>query len=101
MLGAVQLIHTLHPDRRRAGPLDIRAHGYQQRGYIDDLRLTSTIFHQRIALSQNRRHEQVFRAGHGNLVENNVRAMQPVGPCFQIAVFLHDGGAHRFQAFEM
>ncbi len=81
--------------------LDICAHGHQQSGHIDYFRLAGAILHQRIALRQNRRHEQVFRAGHGNLVENNMRAMQSFGASFQVAVFLHDGRAHRFQAFEM
>ena len=101
VLGAVQLAHALHPDRRRAGALDIRAHGHQQRGQVDDLRLAGAVFHQRIAVGKNRRHQQIFRAGHRNLVENNVRAMQPLGACFQIAVLLHDGGAHRFQPLEV
>ncbi len=101
MFGAVQLVHALNPDGRRARALDIRAHGYQQSGQVDHLRLPGAIFHQRIALSQNRRHQQVFRARHGDLVENNVRAMQPLGPRFQIAVLLHDGRAHGLQPLEV
>jgi hypothetical protein len=95
MLGAVQLVHALHPDGRGARALDIRAHGHQQSGQVDHLRLARAILHQRIALGKNSRHEQVFRAGHGDLVEDDMRAMQPFGARFQIAVLLHDGCAHR------
>ena len=78
MFGAVQLVHALYLDGCRSRALYIRAHGHQQGGQVDHLRLPRAILHQRFALSKNRRHEQVFRAGHGDLVENNVRAMQPL-----------------------
>ncbi len=101
VLGAVQLADALHPDGRRARTLNICAHGDQKGSEVRDLRLAGAILHQRIAISKHCRHQQVFCAGHGNLVENNVRAMQPLGARFQVAVFLHDGGSHRFQALEM
>ena len=63
-----------------------------------DLRLPGAIFHQRFALSQNRSHQQVFRAGDGDFVENDVSAMQPFRASFQIPVLLQNGRAHQLPA---
>ena len=83
MLGAVQLVHALHPDCRSARALNLGAHGHQQGGQVDHLRLARAILHQRIAVGQNSRHQQIFRAGHRDLVEDDMRAVQPLGARFK------------------
>jgi hypothetical protein len=68
---------------------------------IRDLRLARAVFHHRLAICQHGCHQQVLRAGHGDLVEENMRALQPIGLRFQITMFLRDGGAHCLQALDV
>ena len=84
-----------------ARAFDLRAHGDEHRRQIGDFRLSRAVLHHRFAVSQDRGHQQIFRSGYGDFVEDDVRAFQPVGPGLQIAVLLDDGGAHRFQALDM
>ena len=99
---AVQAGHALHADGRRAGALDLRAHGGEQRGQVGDLRLARAVLHQRFALGQHRGHQQIFGAGDGDLVEDHVRAAAAAPRArFEVAVLLGDGRAHLFQALDV
>ena len=46
-------------------------------------------------------HEQVFGAGDGNLVEDNLRAFESGCGCFNVAVLLRDLGAEAFESFDV
>ena len=98
---AMQAGHALHANRRCARAFNLRAHRGQQRGQIGHFRLARAVLHQRFAVGQHRGHQQVFSAGHGDLVEDQVRAAQPVGARLKIAVLLRDGRAHLFQALDV
>ena len=91
----------MHADGRRARALDLRAHGGEQRGQVDDLGLARAVLHQRFALGQHRGHQQVFGAGDGDLVEDQMRAVQALGARLKIAVLLRDHRAHLLQALDV
>ncbi len=98
---AMQSADALHANRRGARAFDLRAHGGQQRGQVGNLGLTRAVLHQCFALGQHRGHQQILRACDGNLVEDQMRAKQPLHARLQIAVFLGDRGAHLLQAADM
>ena len=85
---AVQAGDAAHANGGGARALNLRAHGGEQRGQVGDLRLARAVLHQRFALGQHRGHQQIFRAGDGDLVEDQVRAAQALGARFKIAVLL-------------
>ena len=66
------LLDALHADGGGARAFDLRAHLDQQVGEIDDFRLARAVFHDGLAIGQRRRHQQIFCAGDGDLVENDV-----------------------------
>ena len=98
---AVQAGHALHADGRCARALDLRAHGGEQRGQVGDLRLARAVLHQRFALGQHGGHQQIFGAGDGDLVEDQMRAAQALRAGLEIAVLLRDGRAHLLQALDV
>ncbi len=97
----VQLLDALDADPRRARALDLGAHGVEQIRQIQHLGLAGAVFQDGFALGQGGGHQDVFGAGDGDLLEDNLRAVQPVGSGFHVSVFLLDLGAERFQALEV
>ena len=98
---AMQLVHAVHAHGRGARAFDLRAHLDQQGGQVGDFGLAGAVFHQGFAFGERGRHQQVFGAGDGDLVENDVRAAQALGARVHVAVFGGDVGAQLFQAFDM
>ena len=82
-------------------PFDLRAHGGEQRGEVGDFGLARAVLDSGFALGEHGGHQQVFGAGDGDLVEDDVRAVQALGAGFEVAVLLGDGGAHVFQALDV
>ncbi len=99
--GSVELRHALHADGGGAGALDLCTHGDEERGEVGDLRLAGAVLKERLALSERCRHQEVFGARDGDLVEDDVRAFQAVGAGFEVAVVVGDGGAHGFKALDV
>ena len=98
---AMEPFNALDSKRRSAGPFDLRAHRSQQGRKVGNFRLTRAVFHEGFALCKHGRHQQVFSAGDGDLVKDNVRAFQPLRAGLKVSVFLSDGGAHLFQTLDM
>ena len=101
MLCSVELADALHADGRGARALDVRAHGGEQRGEVGDLRLARAIFHHGFAVGEYGGHQQIFGAGDGDFVEENVRALQAVGAGFDVSVLVADLRAHGFKALDV
>ena len=80
-----------------AGAFDLGAHGDEQGGEVGDLGLAGAVFEEGFAVGEGGGHEEVFGAGDGDLVEDDVRAFEAVGAGFEVAVVLGDGGAHRLR----
>ena len=57
--------------------------------------------HHGFALGQGCCHEQVFGAGDGNLVEENLSTLKALGAGFDVSVILHDSRAQTLQSFDM
>ena len=62
-----------------------------------DFGLTGTVLKDGLAFSENSGHKKIFRAGHCDLVEHDVRALQPIGSRFEIAMLLGDDSTHCLQ----
>ena len=56
----------------------------------DDFGFAGSVLQNGFAFGQRGGHEQVFRAGDGDLVEDDFCAAQAVGGGFDVAVFLPD-----------
>ncbi len=82
-------------------PLDLCAHGGEQGGEVGDFRFARAVFHHGFAFGEDGGHEQVFGAGDGDLVEDDVCALEAVGAGFDVSVLLGDGGAHGFESLDV
>ncbi len=58
-------------------PSMLRAHLVEQVGQVGNLRLARAVLHDGFALGERGGHQQIFGAGHGDLVEDDVRAFEP------------------------
>ena len=72
------LSDAFHANGRRSRALDLRAHLVEQLGQVGNLGLAGAILHHGLALGQSGRHQQVFRAGDSDLVENNLARLSAV-----------------------
>ena len=79
----------------------MRAHFVQQVGQVGDFGLAGAVLHDGFAVGQRRGHQQVFGAGDGNFVEDNLAALQPFGAGFDVAVLLRDLRAQPFQSLDV
>src|SRR5205807_1286610 len=76
MASTVQLADALDVNGGSSRTLNVCAHLVEQVGEIGDFRLAGAILHDGFAFGEGGRHENVFRAGDGDLVENNFSASQ-------------------------
>jgi hypothetical protein len=75
--------------------VNLGAHGVEQRGQVGDFRFARAVLHDRLALGERGGHQQVFGAGHGDFVENNLGAFERsaflrIGGGLDVAVLLRD-----------
>ena len=101
VFGTVQFRDALDADGGGAGTLNLGAHGVEQGGQIGHLRLARAVFEEGFAVSEGGGHQEILGAGDGDFVEDDVGAFKAIGPCFEIAVLLGDGGAHGCEAFDV
>ena len=100
MLGAVQGLAPLDPQRRAADPLDPRAHPDETGGEIGDLGLARGALDQALAAGEHRRHQRVMGRADRDLGERHLVAGQaPRRPRNDIAAFELDLGAERLRAW--
>ena len=76
---AVQGPDPLDLNAITARAADPGAHPVQAAGQIGDLGLAGRVVNDGPALGQRRRHHQVFRAGHGDDVQRDMRPLEPFG----------------------
>ncbi len=74
--GAVEFGDALHADGGGAGAFDLCAHGDEEGGEVGDLGLAGTVLEEGFAFGEGGGHEEVFGAGDGDLVEDDVRAFE-------------------------
>ncbi len=102
----MQLGDAFDLDGSGAGALNLRAHGGEQGGEIGDFGFAGAVLEDGFAVGESRGHQQVFGAGNGDLVEDDVRALELAGAVvraarFEVAVVLGDGGAHGFETLDV
>ncbi len=98
---AVEFGDALDADGGGAGAFDLCAHGGEERGEVGDFGLAGAVLEDGFAVGEDGGHQEVFGAGDGDLVEDDVRALEAVGAGFEVAVVLGDGRAHGFEAFDV
>ena len=103
MTCTVQFGDSADADGPGAGALDLSAHGVEQGGEVSNLRLAGAVLKQGFAVSEGRGHQQVFGAGDGDLIEDDVSAAQAIlrRTSFQIAVLLRDDCSHLFETADV
>ena len=74
---AVELLHAVDLDGVRTGAANVRAHGVEEVGKIDDVRLARCIFDDRASLGEHGGDHNVHRRADGDLIEIYARAAQP------------------------
>jgi hypothetical protein len=83
MTRTVQFIHALHTNRCSSRAFNFGAHGDQQSGKVGDFRLAGAVLHQCFAFGQHCRHQQVFCASNGDVVEDNMLTLEPISASFK------------------
>ncbi len=101
MLRAVKLVDALDADGCGACAFDLRAHGGEQGGEVGDFGLAGAVLEEGFALGEDGGHEQVFGAGDGDLVEDDVRALEAFGAGLDVAVLVADDRAHAFESLDV
>ena len=74
---AVELLHAVDLDGVRTGAANVRAHGVEEVGKIDDVRLARRVFDDRASLGEHGGDHNVHRRADGDLIEIYARAAQP------------------------
>src|SRR6266481_2624505 len=77
MLRPPQFLHAANPQRRTSVPGNLRSHLPQHHNEVRHFRLPRRVFQHGLALRERRRHQNIFRPGHRNLLKHDVRALQP------------------------
>ncbi len=98
---AVKFFDAADAQGRGARAFNVGAHFDEQRGQVRDLGLAGTVLHQGFALGEGGGHEQVFGAGDGDPVEDNVAALEALGARDHVTVLGGDGRPQTFQAFDV
>ena len=99
--GGAQLLDALDDDLVGARALDLRAHGDQEIGEVDDLRFARGVFDDGFAIGQRRGHHEILGAGDGDGFEVEPRALEPPGARADVAAFDVDVRAHGLQPRDM
>ncbi len=99
--GTVEAGDALNADGRGSGAFDLCSHGDEHGGEVGDFGLARAVFEEGFAVGEDGCHQEVFGSGDGDLVEDDVRAFEAVGPGFEIAVIVGDGGPHGFEALDV
>src|SRR6266481_3062157 len=104
MLRPPQFLHAANPQRRTSVPGNLRSHLPQHHNEVRHFRLPRRVFQHGLALRERRRHQNIFRPGHRNLLKHDVRALQP--PAFwrarlDVPVRSDDLRAHLLQRLQV
>src|ERR1051326_3204369 len=98
---AVKLLYALDADGVRPCALNPCAHLGEQSGQVYNFRLARAVLHDGFTFSESGGHHEIFSAGNGNLVKNNVAAAQAICTGFNISVLLLDRSTKAFQPFDV
>ena len=91
----------MHADGVAAGALDARAHVIEAGREVHHLGLARGVADHGLALRERGGHHQVLGPGHGDQVQDQMRALQAIRRGADVAAFDRDLRAHRREALEM
>ena len=81
-----------------AGALDAGTERDEEIREVDDFGFPGGVLQHGFTVGEHSRHQKVLGAGDRHRIEDNVPALQPVGPGLDEAVLHYDAGAERLQA---
>src|SRR5262249_12386525 len=100
MAGSVKAGDALDLNGGSSCAFDPGSHGVEEAGKVGDLGLAGAVLEDGLSVSQDGGHEEVFGAGDGDLVEDDVSAFEAVGAGFDVSVVVGHGGAHGREALD-
>ena len=98
---AMQALNAGDDEAIGADAIDFCAHGHEQVRQVRDFRLARGIVKNGFAFRQRGCHQQVFRAGDGDHVGDDARALELSGFRMDVAGFDRDLRAHRLQTLDV
>ena len=98
---AVQFLHALHLDPVGSCAFDLRPHLVKQRRQVSHFGFACAILQDGLTLGKSGRHQQVLRAGHGYLFEDDVCSLEALGAGLDVAVLLRNLSAQLLQPFDV
>ena len=101
MLRAFQLAHAFYADRGCACAFDASSHFVEKIGEVGDFGFAGAILEDGLAFRQSCGHQEIFGAGDGDLVEDDLCAFQAVGFGFDVTVLLRDLGAELLESLDV
>src|SRR5690606_35826100 len=102
VLTAVQPLHAVDNQSRRANTFNACTHRHQQIRQINNFRLPCGVFQYRCAFCQHSGHQQVFRTTHGDNIHQDVCTLQTaVAAGADISFININNGAHGFQTAQV
>ena len=97
MRASVQRVHTLHANCSRAVPFYAGSHASEQVCQVTNLRLAGSIVQDGFPFGERRRHHEVFCAGHGHDIHQDVSSTETPRAGFDVTVHHFAGGPHLLQ----
>src|SRR4029077_12073286 len=101
VLRAFQLAHAFYADRGCACAFDASSHFVEKIGEVGDFGFAGAILEDGLAFRQSCGHQEIFGAGDGDLVEDDLCAFQAVGFGFDVTVLLRDLGAELLESLDV
>ena len=101
VIGAMQHIYPTDFNDIGAGAADIRSHGIEEVGQIDNMRFFGHIFQHRHAAGLYCRQHYINGSAHRDLIEVDMGALHPLGIGINKAIFNADFRAQKFKTFDV
>src|SRR6056297_3280578 len=102
VMATMQALNTVDLDSGGTVAFDVRAHGDQALGKVNNLRLAGRVFQDGFSVCQGSGHHQVLGAGYGDGIQEDVGALQTtIGLGLDVAIFDLDLRTHHFQAVDV
>src|SRR6202035_654626 len=92
---------TFDADGGGAGAFDVRSHFVEESGEVGDFGFAGGGLQNGFTFSESGGHKQVCGSGNGDFVEDNFRSFEAASGGFDVAVFLRDFCAEKFESFDV
>ena len=101
MLAPVKLLDTFNHDLRRTRSRHLGAHLIETFGQINHFGLSRRVFNNRCSFGKDRRHHDVFGAGHRHHIRHDAASLQTACASLHVTVINFDFCAHHLERLDM